>query len=152
MRNMNTAVVSDDTTGELGEVLSDRRQEVRVHESKVCAYELCELIEGEWGMIEQGEVYSLNRSERGILVLMGSQPRNRQFLELHVPQARWEYAVNLYEVQWSKILPVESHGNLFLVGCRLLLGAFRYWAFKPTVRRSAGLGRKAQADRHLLLS
>ncbi|MBH0208602.1 MAG: hypothetical protein HP495_08825 [Nitrospira sp.] len=80
-------------------------------------------------MIEQGEVYSLDCSERGMLVMMGSRPRNRQLLELHVPQTRWEYAVNLYEVQWTKVLSVESHGNLFLVGCRFLLGASRYRAF-----------------------
>ncbi len=103
-------------------------------------------------MIEQGEVYRLNRSEGGILVLMGSRPGNQQLLELHVPQARWEYTVNLYEVQWSKTLPVESHGNLFLVGCRLLLGTSRYWSFKPEVRRSPGLGlKKKQADYHVLL-
>ena len=106
-----------------------RRQEARVNESKVCAYSLCESIEGERVALEQGEVYSLNRSEHGILVLMGSQPRNGQLLELHVAETRWEYSLNLYEVQWTKVIPVESQGHLFLVGCRLLLGASRYWAF-----------------------
>ncbi len=129
MGNLNLTVLSAATSKESKGLLSDRRREVRVEGSKVCAYSLCESIEGERLMIEQGEVYSLNRSEGGILVLMGSRPGNQQLLELHVPQARWEYVVNLYEVQWSKILPVESHGNLFLVGCRLLLGTSRYWAF-----------------------
>ncbi len=136
MGNLNLTVVPTAIGRESEGLLSERRQEVRVDGSKVCGYSLCESIEGEQAVIEQGEVYSLNRSERGILVLMGSRPRNRQLLELHVPQARWEYAVNLYEVRWTKILPVESHGNLFLVGCRLLLGASQYWAFKPGVRRS----------------
>lgn len=152
MGNLNLTVLSVATSEESKGLLSDRRREVRVEGSKVCAYSLCESIEGERLVIEQGEVYSLNRSEGGILVLMGSRPQNRQLLELHVPQARWEYAVSLYEVQWSKILPVESHGNLFLVGCRLLLGTSRYWSFKPEVRRSPGLGLKEkQADRHVLL-
>lgn len=108
---------------------SARRQEARVNESKVCAYSLCESIEGERVALEQGEMYSLNRSEHGILVLMGSQPRNGQLLELHVAETRWEYSLNLYEVRWTKVIPVESQGHLFLVGCRLLLGASRYWAF-----------------------
>lgn len=152
MGNLNLTVLSAATSKESKGLLSDRRREVRVEGSKVCAYSLCESIEGERLMIEQGEVYSLNRSEGGILVLMGSRPGNQQLLELHVPQARWEYAVNLYEVQWSKTLPVESHGNLFLVGCRLLLGTSRYWSFKPEVRRSPGLGlKKKQADYHVLL-
>lgn len=152
MGNLNLTVLSAATGKESKGLLSDRRREVRVEGSKVCAYSLCESIEGERLMIEQGEVYRLNRSEGGILVLMGSRPGNQQLLELHVPQARWEYTVNLYEVQWSKTLPVESHGNLFLVGCRLLLGTSRYWSFKPEVRRSPGLGlKKKQADYHVLL-
>ena len=152
MGNLNLTVLSVSTSEESRSLLSDRRREVRVAGPKVCAYSLCESIEGERLMIEQGEVYSLNRSECGILVLMGSQPRNRQLLELHVPQARWEYAVSLYEVQWSKILPVESHGNLFLVGCRLLLGTSRYWSFNPEARKSPGLGlKREQADLRVLL-
>ena len=152
MGNLNLTVVPTAIGRESAGLLSERRQEVRVDGSKVCAYSLCESIEGERVLIEQGEVYSLNRSEHGILVLMGSRPRNRQLLELHVPQARWEYAVNLYEVRWTKVLPIESHGNLFLVGCRLLLGASQYWAFKPGVRRSPGLGlRRKQADVHMLV-
>ncbi len=152
MGNLNLTVVPTAIGRESEGLLSERRQEVRVDGSKVCAYSLCESIEGERVLIEQGEVCSLNRSEHGILVLMGSWPRNRQLLELHVPQARWEYAVNLYEVQWTKVLPVESHGNLFLVGCRLLLGASQYWGFKPGVRRSPGLGlRRKQADLHMLV-
>lgn len=129
MGNINLTVVPVALSKESESRLPDRRREVRVDGSKVCAYSLCESIEGAQVVIEQGEVYSLNRSERGILVLMGSRPRNRQLLELHVLQARWEHAVNLYEVQWTKVLPVEPHGNLFLVGCRLVLGASRYWAF-----------------------
>ena len=152
MGNLNLTVVPTAIGRESEGLLSERRQEVRVDGSKVCGYSLCESIEGEQAVIEEGEVYSLNRSERGILVLMGSRPRNRQLLELHVPQARWEYAVDLYEVRWIKILPVESHGNLFLVGCRLLLGASQYWAFKPGVRRSPRLGlRRKQVDLHMLV-
>jgi len=106
-----------------------RRREVRVNQQKVCAYSLCESLDGEQVIIEQGEGYCINRSEQGILVLMGGRPRNRQLLELHVAETRWEYSLNLYEVQWTKIVPVESHGELFLVGCRLVFGASRYWAF-----------------------
>lgn len=106
-----------------------RRREARVNEQKVCAYSLCESLNGERVTIEQGEVYCINRSEHGILVLMGGRPRTQQLLELHVAETRWEYSLSLYEVQWTKIVPVESHGDLFLVGCRLVFGASRYWAF-----------------------
>lgn len=106
-----------------------RRREVRVNDQKVCAYSLCEPLDGEQATIEQGEVYCINRSEHGILVLMGGRPRKGQLLELHVAETRWEYSLSLYEVQWTKIVPVESHGELFLVGCRLVFGGSRYWAF-----------------------
>ncbi len=106
-----------------------RRREVRVNEQKVCAYSLCESLNGEQVTIEQGEVYCINRSEHGILVLMGSRPRRRQLLELHVAETRWECSLSLFEVRWTKSIPIESHGELFLVGCRLVFGASRYWAF-----------------------
>jgi hypothetical protein len=106
-----------------------RRREERVNEQKVCAYSLCESLDGQRVTIEQGEVYCVNRSEHGILVLMGGRPRKQQLMELHVAETRWEYSLSLYEVQWTKLVPVESQGELFLVGCRLVFGASRYWAF-----------------------
>ncbi len=133
MENLNLPVVPMDTSKESEGLLSDRRREARVSGSSVYGYSLCKSFEAERIVIEQGELYSLNHSERGILVLMGTQPQTQQLLELHVPQPRWEYPVNLYEVQWTKILPVEPHGNLFLVGCRLLFGTSRYWTFAGSV-------------------
>ncbi len=111
------------------EAYLSRRREVRMNEQKVCTYSLCESFDGEQVIIEQGEMYAINRSEHGILVLMGGRPRKRQLLELHIAETRSEYSLNLYEVQWTKIVPVESHGELFLVGCRLVFGASRYRAF-----------------------
>jgi hypothetical protein len=129
MGNLNSAVVQKETSENSEGMLSNRRREARVQESSVCVYGLCESIEGGRVVIEQGEAFGLDRSERGILVLMGTQPRKQQLLELHVPRTRWEYALNLYEVQWTKVMPIESQGNLFLVGCRLVLGASRYCTF-----------------------
>lgn len=128
-RNTEAAVVAlhKDQDGKAS--FSSRRREERVSEQKVCAYSLCESLDGEQATIEQGEVYCINRSEHGILLLMGGRPRTRQLLELHVAETRWEYSLNLYEVQWTKIVPVELHGKLFLVGCRLVFGASRYRAF-----------------------
>jgi hypothetical protein len=106
-----------------------RRREARGNEQKVCGYGLCESTGEESLSIEQGEAYCLNRSEHGVLILIGSRVRTRQLIELHVAETRWEHSLNLYEVQWTKAVPVESHGHLFLAGCRLVLGASRYWSF-----------------------
>jgi hypothetical protein len=106
-----------------------RRREARRNEQKVCAYGLCESTDKQALTIEQGEAYCLNRSEHGISILMGRQPRFRQYIELDVAETRWEHSLNLYEVQWTRAISVESQGELFLVGCRLVLGASRYWSF-----------------------
>lgn len=109
--------------------VQSRRLEMRCIEQKRCTYGLCESNNEENLTIEQGEAYCLNRSEHGILVLMGRRPRMRQYVELDIAETRWEHSLNLYEVQWTKSVSVESNGELFLVGCRLVLGASRYWAF-----------------------
>jgi hypothetical protein len=106
-----------------------RRREERVVEQKVCTYELCESIDEAGVTIQQGEAYSLNWSPHGILLFMGSLPRRQQLLEIHVPESQWRRSLNLYEVQWTKVVPVDSRGDLFLVGCLLMFGPSRYWAF-----------------------
>lgn len=123
-RNADAVMVGGHKTEE--QVFPSRRLEARVKEPKLCAYSLCEFLAGERVIIEQGEVYCINRSEHGILVLMGVQPRKWQLLELHVAETRWKQSLSLYEVQWIKSVPVESHGELFLVGCRLVFGASQY--------------------------
>jgi len=128
-RNLNTKAAGDGVRKDVEVPFPSRRREARVNEQKVCAYSLCESPDGKHVTIEQGKVYCINRSEHGILVLMGGRPRKRQLLELHVAETRWEYSLSLYEVRWTKIVPVEPHGELFLVGCGLVFGASRYWAF-----------------------
>ncbi len=127
--SLNTKPVVTGACEEGESPFSSRRQEARVNERKVCVYGLSESIDAGRVMLEQGEVYCLNRSEHGVLVLMGNRPRYRQLIELHVPETRWEHSLNLYEVQWTRAVPVESHGDLFLVGCRLVFGASRYVTF-----------------------
>ena len=127
--NLNTEATVIGVPKDVKASFPSRRREVRVNEQKICAYNLCESFDGKEVIIEQGEVYCINRSEHGILVLMGGRPRKRQLLELHVAETRWEYSMNLYEVQWTKLVPVESHGELFLAGCSLVFGAPRYWVF-----------------------
>jgi hypothetical protein len=104
-------------------VCPSRRREARVSEQKVCGYSLCESVDGQQVNIVQGEVYCINRSENGILVLMGSRPRARQLLELHVAETQKEYSLSLYEVQWTKAVSVETQGDLYLAGCRLVFGS-----------------------------
>lgn len=129
MAHLKTKVALTGAFSQDKSLVHSRRLEDRSNEQKVCVYGLCESTDEERLTIEQGEAYCLNRSEHGILVLMGRRPRFRQYIELHVAETRWEHSLNLYEVQWTKAVPVESQGELFLVGCRLVFGASRYWSF-----------------------
>lgn len=106
-----------------------RRQEHRVSEQRVCSYTFCDSLDETGGVLQEGEAYSLNRSPHGIQLLMGYLPKPKQILELHIPESNWRRALNLYEVQWSKPVSIESRGDLYLIGCRLMFGPSRYWAF-----------------------
>ena len=107
----------------------NHRREDRVPEQRICTYALCESINETEVVIQEGEGYSLNRSQHGILFLMGYSPNAKQILELHISESKWRRSVNLYEVQWTKPVSIESRADLYLVGCRQVFGPSRYWAF-----------------------
>jgi len=128
MKGVPTGLLAGMSCESLGLQTFTRRQEARVIERKVCAYELCESINETSVVIQQGEAYSLNRSLHGILLFMGCCPHNEQLLEVRIPESRWTWSLNLYEVQWTKSVDVESCAGHFLVGCRRVFGPSRYWA------------------------
>ena len=127
--SLRTGVLSGLSRGQIGSEHSVRRQEHRVSEQRVCTYTLCESIDEAAVVIQEGEAYSLNRSQQGILLLMAYSPDAKQILELHIPETKWRRSLSLYEVQWMKPIMIETRGDLYLVGCRLMFGPSRYWAF-----------------------
>lgn len=106
-----------------------RRQELRVPEAKMCTYSLCEVTTHEQVVIHQGDAHCINRSQQGILVLMGARPRESQLLEIHLAESRWRHSMNVYEVQWTKSVTIEAQGELYLAGCRLVFRPPQYWKF-----------------------
>ncbi|MCG3774045.1 MAG: hypothetical protein JW395_0862 [Nitrospira sp.] len=101
---------------------SERRREVRRAYRRRCSYEMLESIEEDSVVTRQGEVFALNRSKEGMLLLMGQAPHKKQLIEVHSPCSRSGQAVNVFETKWAKPLPVESLGNLYLIGCRRIFG------------------------------
>lgn len=110
-------------------LVSSRRCEVRIKKHRVCSYELCESIDEDAVVIQQGELYTLNRSANGILLLMGEAPRIGQLIELHIPESRWRHSLNLCEVRWTKPVHAGPQGDLYLVRCCQTLGPSPYWTF-----------------------
>jgi hypothetical protein len=72
--------------------------------------------------IRQGEVFALNRSKEGMLILMGQALHKKQLIEVHSPRSRWGRAVNVLETRWARPVSVESLGTLYLIGCRRIFG------------------------------
>lgn len=106
-----------------------RRGEMRVNETRLCTYSLSESLSQDEVSILQGEAYCVNRSRQGLLVMMGDQPREGQLLEVHLRESPWQYSATVYEVRWTQALPIESQGELYLVGCRLVFSPAPYWKF-----------------------
>jgi hypothetical protein len=107
----------------------ERRREARKSYRRRCSYEMLESIEEDSVVTRQGEVFALNRSKEGMLLVMGQAPHKKQLIEVHSPRSRSGQAVNVFETRWAKPVPVESLGNLYLVGCRRIFGPLHYLSF-----------------------
>ena len=121
----------DQTSGVMSAatVLPGRRCEVRMEYRCMCSYEVIEVIDEESVVIEQGEAFALNRSTEGMLLFMGRAPHAKQLIEMHTPRSGWGRTVNVFETRWAKPVQVESHGNLYLVGCQRIFGPCHHPSF-----------------------
>jgi hypothetical protein len=106
-----------------------RRCEARMDYRRMCSYEVLEAIEGESVVIGQGEAFALNRSKEGMLLLIALAPHLKQLIEVHTSRSRWGRTVNIYETRWTRLVPVESLGDLYLVGCQRIFGPCHYLSF-----------------------
>ena len=106
-----------------------RRCEARMDYRCMCSYGMLEGIQKESALIEQGVAFILNRSTEGMLLLMGQAPRAKQVIEVRTPRSRWSRTVTVFEARWARPVQVESHGNLYLVGCRRTFGPCHYLSF-----------------------
>jgi hypothetical protein len=99
-----------------------RRCEVRMDYRCMCSYEVLQAIDEELSVIEQGNAFAFNWSTEGMLLFMALAPHVKQLIEVHTPRSEWGRTANVFEVRWTRSVQVESFGNLYLVGCRLLFG------------------------------
>ncbi len=107
----------------------ERRRETRKHYGRMCSYEMVDSIEEDSVGIRQGEVFVLNRSKDGMLLLMGQTPQKAKLIEVHSHRSRWGRAVNVLETRWARPVSVESLGTLYLIGCRRIFGPLHYLSF-----------------------
>ena len=108
---------------------SGRRCEARMRHRYMCSYEMLEATEEESVVIEKGVAFALNQSTEGMLLLMGQVPYVKQLIEVYTPRSRWSRTANVFEARWTRPVPIESLGNLYLVGCRRTFGPRHYLSF-----------------------
>jgi hypothetical protein len=108
---------------------SERRREARMAFRCTCSYEVLEAIKEKPVGIRAGKAFSLNQSTEGMLLLIGVAPREKQLIEVHSSRFGWGRTVNVFETRWTKPLPVESLGSLYLIGCKRIFGPLRYMSF-----------------------
>jgi hypothetical protein len=100
----------------------ERRGEARIDFRQSCSYEVLEAIEEESVVIRQGEAITFNRSREGMLLLMGLALYDKQLFEVQSLQSGLGWTVNVFETRWARPVPVESLGELYLVGCQRIFG------------------------------
>ena len=100
----------------------NRRQEARVEDCHCCAYEICESDQNGAMAICEGQLVTVNRSAHGILLMMREAPRVNQLIEVHNAKLGWQRSMMVYQVRWTRRMPIDSEEDMFLVGCRLTLG------------------------------
>ena len=106
-----------------------RRSEARVDERRKCSYEVLKAIEGESIVIGHGEAFTLNQSTEGMLLLIPLAPHANRLIEVHTSRPGWKRTVDIVETRWTRPLEVETEGNLYLVGCRRVVGPCHYLSF-----------------------
>ncbi len=99
--------------------MSNRREEVRIEDCHSCSYEIIESGEPRIAAVQQGQVFTLNRSAHGMLLLMEEAPRLNQRIEVHSAKLGWWRSTMVYDVRWTQPIQIGPQGDLFLVGCRL---------------------------------
>ena len=99
----------------------ERRCERRRAYTCWCSYEIFESADEESAMVEQGQALILNWSTGGMQLFMHHAPHLNQLIEVAIPydsSSRWGRAVKVCETRWVRPVTVESHGHLYVVGCR----------------------------------
>jgi len=100
----------------------NRREESRVEDCHSCSYEIIEFGDPQVAAVHQGQMFTLNRSAHGMLLLMDQAPRPNQRIEVHSARIGWWRSTMVYDVRWTRPIQIGPQGGLFLVGCRLSTG------------------------------
>jgi hypothetical protein len=99
----------------------ERRDSERVPCKLVCPFELTKLVDKTTVKLTKGFGHAINKSVRGMLLLLPEQVKKRQVVEIRLPsKARKKQNTKLMEVCWIRPIPVSARVKMYLAGSRFL--------------------------------
>jgi hypothetical protein len=99
----------------------ERRDSERVPCKLVCSFELTKLVDSNTVKLTKGSGHAINRSVRGMLLLLPEQVNKRQVVEIQLPsKAKKKQSTKLVEVCWTRPISVSAGVKMYLAGSRFL--------------------------------
>ena len=103
------------------QVGEERRDSKRAPCRLVCPFKLTKFVDKSTVKLTQGFGHAINKSVRGMLLLLPVPLHRRQVVELQVPsEARKTPSTKLVEVCWAQPIPVSTRVKMYLAGTRFL--------------------------------
>jgi hypothetical protein len=101
------------------QVAEERRDCKRAPCRLVCPFKLTKFVDKSTVKLTKGFGHAINKSVRGMLLLLPVPLNKRQVVEIQVPsEARKTPSTKLVEVCWARPIPVSTRVKMYLAGTR----------------------------------
>jgi hypothetical protein len=101
------------------QVPRERRNSKRAPCRLVCPFKLTKFVNKRTVKLMKGSGHAINRSVRGMLLLLPVPLNRRQVVEIQVPsETRETPSTILVEVCWARPIPVSDRVKMYLAGTR----------------------------------
>jgi len=101
------------------QVAEERRDSKRAPCRLVCLFKLTKFVDKSTVKLTKGFGHAINKSVRGMLLLLPVPLNKRQVVEIQVPsEARKTPSTKLVEVCWARPIPVSTRVKMYLAGTR----------------------------------
>jgi hypothetical protein len=99
----------------------ERRDSKRAPCRLVCPFKLTKFVDKSTVKLTKGFGHAINKSVRGMLLLLSENVNKRQVLEIQMPsEARKKQSTTLVEVCWTRLIPVSARVKMYLAGIHFL--------------------------------
>jgi len=103
------------------QVARERRDSKRAPCRLVCLFKLTKFVDKSTGKLTEGFGHAINKSVRGMLLLLPVPVNRGQVIEIQVPSgARKMPRTKLVEVCWARPISVSDRVKMYLVGTRVV--------------------------------